>query len=290
MSILVTGGRGQVGREIARMADERGLVQRSLARQELDVTDKQAVERALAGVSVVVNCAAYTAVDQAESEPGKAFAVNRDGALTVAGACAAAGIPMVHVSSDYVFDGRKGLPYREEDPVSPLGVYGASKAAGEAAVAEKLSRHIILRTAWIFSPFGSNFVASILGAARRQTVVRVVDDQFGGPTAASDVAAAILRICDVIRADSFHDWGIYHLCGAPGATRYSFAATILGSDAAQKLEPVKSEMIAALARRPAFSMLDCSRISRTFGISQPSWQAALDAMRPLLPAAGAEQG
>lgn len=282
MTLLVTGAQGQIGKEICRAAAERHVACRGLSKHELDVTNPEALRRALAGVSTVVNCAAYTMVDRAEREPEKAFAVNRDGARAVAAACAAARIPLIHLSTDYVFDGRQNTPYQEDDPVSPLCVYGASKAAGEGAISGVLREHIILRTAWVFSPAGNNFVSAIVRAAQEKAVVGVVDDQFGGPTAASDIAAAVLSMYDSVQRD-FNEWGVYHFCGAPGVTRYSFAAAILGKRFGTKLRPVKSATTEAAARRPAYTMLGCSRIARTFGILQPSWEEALRAMSVIPP-------
>ena len=194
MRILVTGARGQLGNELVRQALQRGWLVIPLAHTDLDIGDREAVGRAIqtAKPSALVNAAAYTRVDDAEREPALAMRVNAEGPRNLARACRKEGIPLVHFSSDYVFDGRSRRPYYPDDPPSPLGAYGRSKSEGERAVREETDRHIILRTAWVFGVQGRNFVKSILQRAGQGEPLRVVDDQVGSPTAADDLAVAAL--------------------------------------------------------------------------------------------------
>src|SRR5262245_61704812 len=181
-AVLILGGEGQVGRALAAAAHRRGIEARSAGRGDCDIADRAAVERAVGWARLVVNCAAFTAVDQAETAVAAAYGVNAVGAENVAAACADAGVPLVHLSTDYVFDGASPAPAPEDAATSPLGVYGRSKLAGELAVRARLASHIILRTSWIFSSHGENFVRTILRLARTQEELRVIDDQVGGPT------------------------------------------------------------------------------------------------------------
>ena len=199
--VLLTGANGQLGWEVARRAAAAGLSCHAVDRGALDITDADAVTRTIADLrpAVVINAAAYTAVDRAESDEASAFAVNRDGPTYLAEACAAGGITLVHISTDYVFDGTKKSAYTEEDPMVPLGVYGASKLAGEEAVRRLCPRHIILRTAWVYGIHGQNFVQTMLRIARERDTVRVVDDQRGCPTFAGDLADAILELAVRLR-------------------------------------------------------------------------------------------
>jgi dTDP-4-dehydrorhamnose reductase len=249
----------------------------------LDVTDAEAVRRAVEQYApdVVVNAAAYTAVDRAESEPEAAFAVNRDGAAHCAEACAVAGIPLIHFSTDYVFDGTKGAPYTEDDAPNPLGVYGASKLVGEEAVRDRLDTHVILRTSWVFSAHGHNFVKTMLRLCRERDVLRVVADQHGNPTAARDLALAALRIARRAVTADRAAWGTYHLAGTPATTWHGLAEAVVAE--ARPHGPVRAERVEAIptsdyptpARRPADTRLDGERIERSWGIAPPDWRDAL---------------
>ena len=216
MKILVTGANGQVGHALVEAGGEQVV---GLGRAALDITDRAAVQRAVAqhAPDVVVNAAAYTAVDRAESEPERAHWVNRDGPAHLAETCADAGIPLVHLSTDYVFDGTKGAPYTEADATNPLGVYAQSKVAGEEAVRERLDRHVILRTSWVFGAHGANFVRTILRLMGERETLRVVADQHGNPTAATDIARAALDIAEQIER-GHTSWGTYHFAGQPATT------------------------------------------------------------------------
>lgn len=279
--ILVVGAEGQVGRELMRrqQAAHRPLV--GLSRAEIDITNGDRVRRVAEErrPALIVNAATYTSVDKAESEPDLAYAVNRDGPANLAAACAALDIPLLHLSTDYVFDGKKTGPYVETDPVAPAGVYGASKAAGEALVRERLARHMILRTAWVFSRHGANFVKTMLRLAAERPELRVVDDQRGCPTPAGAVADALLAIAARLD-DAAARWGTYHFCGTPATSWCGFARVIVEAAAAHRdrsvpVIPIGTEDYPTPARRPANSVLDCAKIARDFGIPQPDWRPAL---------------
>jgi len=283
--MLVFGAGGQVGRALCAHAAAAGWHAAGLDRGALDITRSAEVARAIAEArpGVVVNAAAYTAVDAAESERDAAFAVNADAPGLIAAACARSGIPLVHVSTDYVFDGAKETPYAEDDAIAPLGVYGKSKAAGERAVRDVTARHVILRTAAVFDGQGRNFVRTMLRLAAERPALRVVADQRTCPTAAADIAAAIATIGQRVAApeaaaDSF---GTFHFCGTPATTWHGFAEAILDTAARRGWPRPPVEAIATIdyptpARRPARSMLDCGKIARVYRIAQPDWRPALD--------------
>jgi dTDP-4-dehydrorhamnose reductase len=287
-SLLILGAQGQVGRAVAKQARRSGVKHEALGRAECDVTDRPAVEYAVGRNSVVVNCAAYTAVDRAEAEPAAAHRINAVGAGTVAAACAAAGVPLVHLSTDYVFSGESDRPVREDDPPRPLSVYGQSKLDGEIAVRHALERHIILRTSWVFSAHGENFVKTILRLASTQAELRIVDDQIGGPTAADDIAAAALRIVDVAARSGFAGWGTYHFSGAPPVSWCAFARAIAPLSVA--VRPIATSDNPRPARRPRNSVLDCRRVRDVFGIAQPDWHLALHQVLEVLDAQAQPRG
>jgi dTDP-4-dehydrorhamnose reductase len=276
--LSILGGRGQVGAALAERSRRDGVPVKVAGRAECDIADRAAVAAAVADSGCVVNCAAYTAVDRAEGDAQAAHRVNALGARNVAGACAAAGIPLVHLSTDYVFDGVGERPLREDDPARPVNVYGATKLAGENAVRECAHSHIILRTSWIFSARGQNFLKTVLRIAQSERRLRIVDDQVGGPTPADDVARAILVIVGAAARTGFADWGTYHFCGAPPVSRCGFARHILVGTGVETV-PVSSRELPRPARRPSNSVLDCSRILSVFGIEQPDWRLAIGAVR-----------
>ena len=216
MKILVIGSNGQLGWELTGLGSRRGWPILALDYPEIDITVPATLDACFDSnrIDLVINAAAYTAVDRAESEPGVAFAVNREGPAHLADRCLKRGIPMIHVSTDYVFDGTKSGAYVEEDTVAPLGIYGASKAAGEEEVRNRLPEHIIVRTAWLCGVHGHNFVKTILKAGREKTSLRVVADQRGCPTFTADLAEAILEIAEQAQKNGSVQWGTYHYCGA----------------------------------------------------------------------------
>ena len=283
MKVLVIGANGQLGRELSMKGKEQGFDIIPLDLPGFDITDPSAVKKGVnqAGVSLVINAAAYTAVDQAESEPELAFAVNCDGLAHLASSCVEVGIPLIHISTDYVFDGSKKGPYFETDRVYPLGVYGRSKAAGETEVRDHLRKHIILRTAWLYGVHGQNFVKTVLRLGREKEVLRVVTDQYGCPTYAADLAEAILAIAVQIGEGRNISWGTYHYCGKGVTTWHGFAEAIFDlakqndSLMVKKVVPITTAEYPTPAKRPANSVLDCSLITRHFGISSRQWQESL---------------
>jgi dTDP-4-dehydrorhamnose reductase len=284
--ILVAGKSGQLARCLAQAARRRDTALVALGRPELDLTDPESLARAVAAQAprAIVNAAAYTAVDKAEAEPALALAVNRDGAGALASTATRLGVPFIHISTDYVFDGRKEAPYREEDVPSPLGAYGRSKLAGESAVRAASPDGVILRTSWVYSPFGQNFVTTMLRLAATREQVQVVDDQHGAPTAAPDLAGAILDLVERLTKQGASDrtvGGIYHLAGAGETTWYGFATAIFAGWARRGrrvpvLAPIATAQYPTAARRPANSRLDCSKAARVFGLRLPPWQSSLE--------------
>ena len=227
--ILVAGKNGQLARCLADVGAQRAVPIFSAGRPEIDLEDSSSIERVVTAVlpEAIVNAAAYTAVDMAESEPQRAFAVNRDGAGQLAATARRLRIPFIHVSTDYVFDGRKSVPYCEDDAPSPLGVYGRSKLEGETAVMTGNPDALVFRTSWIYSPYGANFVKTMLRLADTHDLVRVVDDQLGAPTAANDLASAILdAVAQVVEKKIQVEPGIYHVTAAGETTWFGFANAI----------------------------------------------------------------
>lgn len=286
LNLLITGANGQVGWELARQARARQFAAAPLTRTELDITSGTAIAAAFRThhPGLVINAAAYTAVDRAETEPGQAQAVNATGPRLLAQACQAAGIPLFHISTDYVFDGTKAGPYREEDPVCPLGAYGASKLGGEEAVRATLARHLILRTSWVFSAHGHNFVKTMLRLGMEREELRIVDDQTGCPTPAAAIAGTILDLARRFAETRDLPWGTYHYGGAPPVTWFGFAQAIF--QAAEKhmgrkpprLLPITTAQFPTPAKRPANSVFDCSCLEGALGIPQPSWKEGLAAV------------
>jgi len=283
MTVLVVGAKGQLGHDMLKKLSARGLNFTAVDVDELDITDPVAVDRAIFAdpPSVVINTAAYTAVDKAETEPDLAFAVNRDGCAHLAAACAKSGIPLIHISTDYVFDGTQKNPYREDDPVSPIGVYGRSKAAGDEAIRYLLDEHFIIRTAWLYGQYGHNFVKTILKLGRSHEEIRVVNDQYGCPTNAADLADAISAMALKCVKGRNLTWGTYHYCGEGSTTWHGFATSIIEmareheSLRVQQVVPIPTEAYPTPAKRPKNSVLDCSRIQEAFGIYPVRWQISL---------------
>ncbi len=282
MRLLIAGAGGQVGRELAVRAPAAGFVTSALGSDELDITDADAVAAAVAGADLVINAAAYTAVDRAESECARAFAVNRDGPANLARACAMRGIPLFHLSTDYVFDGRQRRPYDESAPARPLGVYGRSKWAGEQAVRAILSQHLIVRVSWVFGVHGRNFVKTMLRLATSRPALRVVADQRGCPTFAGDIADTLLWIARQLPFSAGSVWGTYHFSGAPAVSWYGFSRAILrraGSltaVSALQVIPISTAEFPTPATRPENSVLAGDRMRVTFGIPPAPWLPGLE--------------
>lgn len=298
MKIAVIGREGQVAHYLRTQGRARGLYVFAAGRPEVDLTRPQTVVDFLDRVrpNVVVNAAAYTAVDKAESDGERAFQINATGAGELARICSAASIPLVQISTDFVFDGSKRQPYLEGDAVLPLGIYGASKAAGETAVRRTQLQHVILRTSWVYGAHGSNFVKTMLRLAAERTELGVVDDQVGCPTSARDLADAILKIAPVLAANRDPSiWGTYHLTGTGDVTWHGFAAEIFRHAAARnaavpRLIAISTDGYPTPARRPAYSVLNNTKFSGKFGFMLPDWRESLaECMAELLPDCRAEQ-
>ncbi|MDO5657610.1 MAG: dTDP-4-dehydrorhamnose reductase [Paracoccus sp. (in: a-proteobacteria)] len=270
--VLVFGQTGQVARELARLAPEAHFAGREAA----DLSQPEACADLIRQMrpQAVINAAAYTAVDRAEGEAELAALINRDAPAAMAAACAELGIPFVHISTDYVFDGSGERPRAEDAPTGPLGVYGATKLAGEAAIAATGARAAVLRTSWVFSAHGHNFVKTMLRLGAEREALSIVADQIGGPTPACAIAEACLTITAALQTGA--PGGIYHFSGAPSVSWAGFAREIFvqaGLDCA--VTQIATADYPTPARRPLNSRLDCGRIARDFGIAQPDWRAAL---------------
>ncbi len=282
-ALLVAGAGGQVGRELVRRGAARGLAVAGRSHRQMDVTDMAAVRAAIREVRplCVVNAAAYTAVDRAEDEAQAARAANAAGPETLARACQEAGIPLFHLSTDYVFDGTKETAWREDDPTSPLGVYGRTKEEGERLVRAACPRHLIVRVSWVFSAHGHNFVKTMLRLAGERREVRVVADQHGCPTPAAAIADMLLEAaCRLARRRELQ-WGTYHFAGTPPTTWHGFAQEIFAQAeeilglAPPHLLPITTAEYPTPARRPARSVLDCTKIGRILRIPPPDWRQGL---------------
>lgn len=284
MKVIVTGSNGQVGKELCKKGKARGFDITALDLPDFDITDPEAVDRAVCrdNIFAVINAAAYTAVDKAESEPDTAFRVNQKGPANLASSCKKQGIPLVHISTDYVFDGSKKDAYIETDPVSPVGIYGKSKAAGESDVRTILREHIILRTAWLCSEHGNNFVKTMIKLGQERDKIGVVADQYGCPTFAPDLAEAILDIIGQVSEKRDIPWGTYHYCGKGVITWYDFAKKALelaGDHTALKVQhivPLSTEEYPTPTQRPANSAMDCSLIEKNFNVIPKHWQDSLN--------------
>jgi dTDP-4-dehydrorhamnose reductase len=276
MRLYVIGGQGQVARSVREAATrDKDIVFGCAQRPDVDLLRPASVAQALADFrpDIVVNPAAYTAVDKAESEPDQAFALNRDGAGEVAAAAAKQGAPLIHLSTDYVFDGTKDAFYVESDPVNPRSVYGRSKREGELAVATANPQHIVLRTSWVYAPFGTNFVRTMLRMAAERDGLRVVDDQIGCPTYAPDIAAAIIAIAKKVVAEGWNSKfaGVTHLAGPDALTWYAFANDIFGGAALRgarsvPITPIITSDYPTPAARPANSRLSTARLASVFDV------------------------
>jgi dTDP-4-dehydrorhamnose reductase len=290
-TVLIAGSRGQLGLELSRARWPENWKLIGVDIGDVDIADAASVARAFVEhrPSFVINAAAYTAVDRAEGEPERAFAVNQGGARNLAEACAIDDIPLLHVSTDYVFDGTKPEPYVESDATAPLSVYGRSKLEGEIAVRGALAHHLILRTSWLYSSFGSNFVKTMLRLSERGEV-RVVADQVGTPTSAADLATVIVRLTPAALSGNAI-WGTYHAANSGWTSWHGFAQRIFdhlrhrtGRDV--KLTPIGTAEYPTPACRPANSRFDCSLLQRSFGISMRRWEEALEDVLDELAEAG----
>jgi dTDP-4-dehydrorhamnose reductase len=281
MRLLVFGRTGQVATELARLARPgAGLAVACLGREAADLADPEACAAAIAGAEadVVINAAAYTAVDRAEAEEALATRINAAAPGAMARAAAARDLPFLHLSTDYVFDGRPGPAWREADPPAPINAYGRSKLAGERAVLAAGGRAAVLRTSWVFSAHGANFVKTMLRLAATKPELAVVDDQRGGPTPAAAIAGALATVARHLSADG-SGTGTFHFSGAPTASWHGFARAILdGAGLSVPLRSIPSAEFPTPARRPLNSALDCRRIASVHGLAQPDWREGLGAV------------
>ena len=285
MKILITGAEGQVGKELVSIANQRGFDVIAAGQTELDITKLKNIKSyfEVHQPDLVINAAAYTAVNKAEEEQDITYAINRDGTANLAAVSKEKNIPLLHISTDYVFDGTKSEAYSENDAVSPLGIYGISKWQGEEIIRQTLPEHIILRVAWVFGAQGNNFVKTMLRLAKDRDELSVVADQFGGPSPAKDIAKTLIILAEQYQKEKTLEWGTYHYCGDEKVSWCGFAKEILKQAKEQGLieKDIKVNAITTAeyqdpTKRPANSMLDCEKIKNTFGIEMPSWKESLN--------------
>ncbi|MFJ4458043.1 dTDP-4-dehydrorhamnose reductase [Pseudomonas sp. NPDC089392] len=281
MKILVCGRNGQVAQALQVHLAGLGELH-VLGREQLDLAAPEALRAPLRRLApeLIINAAAYTAVDQAEQEPELAFAINADGPRVLAEEAKRLGAPLIHFSTDYVFDGGKTTPYNEDDAPSPLGVYGHSKLAGEQAIVAVAGKHLILRTSWVYSRYGRNFLLTMQRLLQEQPQLRVVDDQVGAPTWAGTLATSTRSLIERWQAGQAGAWGIYHLAAQGETSWFGFAQAIAEQLKAQglpcaELLPIPSSEYPTPARRPLNSRLDCTRLAREWQVNLPHWQQAL---------------
>lgn len=285
MKILVTGANGQVGFCLQQALAKTDFEFKACNRDELDISDASAVDALVNDFKpqIIINSAAYTAVDKAETEIEKAFSINRDGAANLAKAAKKNDAAIFHISTDYVFAGDKDSAYTEDDVTDPQGVYGKSKLEGEQAVIQSNNKHIILRTAWVFGEHGNNFVKTMIRLGKARDQLGVVADQFGGPTYAGDIAKALLRIAEIYKRQGDLAWGLYHYAGEPHVNWHQFAEAIFNRADEAGLLPNGKPLVKAIttadyptpAKRPKNSRLNCEKISRAFDLQPSDWQSAL---------------
>ncbi|MAZ77221.1 MAG: dTDP-4-dehydrorhamnose reductase [Legionellaceae bacterium] len=282
INILVTGGHGQLAYDLIQASKLTGHQLVATSRHQLDINNPDLIAEmfALYQPNIVINTAAYTAVDKAETEVESAFKINRDGPALLADTCQTFGIPLIHISTDFVFDGNKGSPYLEADTPSPLNVYGDSKLQGECEVRQCLDHHIILRVSGVYGIHGNNFVKTMLRLGKTRDALTVVSDQTTCPTPAQDIANTLLKMAEKIHCGENH-WGTYHYCGKEQTTWHEFATTIFDIArkhiplTVQQVDAISTEEYAAPAKRPLHPILNCDKIEKIFNIKQPSWQTSL---------------
>ena len=283
LKILISGKTGQVAVELQKhLAGLGELI--VLGRDVLDLSQPDQIRAQVRAhkPDLLIIAAAHTAVDQAENEPELAFAINAIAPGVFAEEAAAQGIPLIHYSTDYVFDGRKPAPYTEDDATNPLGVYGKSKLAGELAIAASGAQHLILRTSWVYSTHGKNFLLTMQRLLQERSELRVVADQVGAPTWAGTIAQSTRALIERWQSGDAAAWGTYHLTASGETSWFGFTQAIAGHLTAQgkacaTLEPIPASAYPTPAARPQNSRLDCSKLAREWGVAQPDWEAALSA-------------
>ncbi len=282
---VVIGSGGMLGWELVELLKSAGFIVASLDIAQIDITKRESVRSVLGGIdapSLLINCAAYTAVDKAESEGEAAFAANRDGPANLADECARLRIPLIHISTDYVFNGNSDRPYKEDDVPDPINVYGLSKWQGEEAVRSRLAEHMIVRTSWLYGERGQNFVKTMIRLSADREELKVVSDQYGCPTWSVDLAGCIVRISErILSGAPKAAFGTYHFCGAGITTWYDFASAILDEARCRqsiriaRVSPVPTDSYPTVAVRPKYSALDCGKIQSSLGIDPPPWRKSL---------------
>jgi dTDP-4-dehydrorhamnose reductase len=286
MRVLITGAQGQVGQELIRLAPADFAIM-GFGSKELDISNPEQVVSRIGEFKpqLIINAAAYTAVDKAETDSERAYAVNAKGAENLAASAAALGIPLLHISTDYVFSGDTSAPYKETEPTGPTGVYGASKLAGELAVAKQCAQHVIMRTSWVFGAQGNNFVKTMLRLAQTRGVLGVVADQHGCPTSAASIAKALWSLASQHRNNGSLNWGTYHFSNMPATTWHGFAEEIFSQAVALRIlatapqvNPINTQDYPTPARRPAWSVMDCSLIEEKLNITLSDWRDELREM------------
>lgn len=284
MKILVTGAGGQVGSELMRRGNTRGFQMLASDVSDLDISNQNAVNRYIENCKpdILINAAAYTAVDKAESEEELAYAINRDGAAYLAQACRKLDIPLFHISTDYVFGGKKDSAYVETDTPNPQSVYGKSKLEGDLVIESTIENHIILRVSWVFGARGNNFVKTMLRLGKEKEELKIVADQHGSPTWAGAIASTLLDIAKRYDEGNPIQWGTYHYSSQPTTTWYEFAGTIFDQamdlgmlEKRPKIVQICTHEFPTPAARPLNSTLDCSKIMKALRTTQPDWRTGL---------------
>ncbi|PKH05313.1 dTDP-4-dehydrorhamnose reductase [Moritella sp. Urea-trap-13] len=289
MRVLITGCNGQVGHYLTEQLNKNeSAIVLALTRHDLDITDEIAVQKTVLkfNPNIIINAAAHTSVDNAENEIELSFKINRDGPKYLAEAAQKINAALLHISTDYVFSGDKNGEYHPEDSTSPQGIYGQSKLAGEQAVISACDKHIILRTAWVFGKHGNNFVKTMFRLEKNNQSLSIVGDQFGGPTYAGDIAAALIEIAIQIEKGHAVEYGVYHFSGFPHVSWFEFAESIFSEAKSQQilyttpvLNSIPTSDYPTLAKRPANSKLASNKMMESFGISPSDWQAALSQIK-----------
>lgn len=288
MKILISGAKGQVGTELVAQAIDRGHEVTGYDSRALDICNSEQLNNTIAQIKpdVIINAAAYTAVDKAESEQQAAYAVNSLGSENLAIACKQYDIPLLHISTDYVYDGEKQSPYHELDTTTPTGIYGASKLEGDEKIIQIWHKHIILRVSWVFGQHGNNFVKTMLKLAAQRDELSIVNDQFGAPTSARAISTRLLEILDNSQFNQVScPWGIYNLQSDPGVTWYDFAREIFTQaqqmgiiNKEMKLKPIPSSQFPTPVKRPANSKLNGDKLQQNFGLPAVDWRSDLTEM------------
>lgn len=283
MKILLIGAKGQLGTELEIIGKIQNHTICGTDLPEFNITDIENISTTVDDFrpNLIINASAYTQVDKSESERDLAFAVNQTGPANLSKICQEKNIPLIHISTDYVFDGEKGVAYTENDPVSPIGVYGLSKEAGEVEIRKYLKHHIIIRTSWLYGFYGNNFVKTMLRLGKEREIIKVVSDQKGSPTCAEDLANAIYQVARHVEKGKDDIWGTYHYCNQGIISWYDFSQKIFeiadkfDAFSIKEVRPIPTAEYPTPAKRPAYSALDCGKFEKTFDISLIPWEESL---------------